>query len=69
MEGFIVPENWEELQIDMNNDVSDNEEDEDEDNRNAIINTDVGSNPYKRMRMQNTQFRDFGTNTNKNSIK
>ena len=52
----------------MNNDVSDNEEDEDEDNRNAI-NTDVGSNPYKRMRMQNTQFRDFGTNTNKNSRK
>ena len=68
MEGFIVPENWEELQIDMNNDVSDNEEDEDEDNRNAI-NTDVGSNPYKRMRMQNTQFRDFGLNTNKNSRK
>lgn len=66
---FLFLKKWEELQIDMNNDVSDNEEDEDGDNRNAIINTDDGSNPCKRMRMQNTQFRDFDTNTNKNSRK
>ena len=62
LEGFIVPENWAQLQQDMNDEVSDNEEDED--NRNGI-----DTNPYKRMRIQNTQFRDFDTSTNRNSRK